>query len=238
MKFSIITPVYNAENYITNCLSSVLGQTYENWEQIVINDNSTDSTKEKIENIHHSRLKVIHNSKRMFPAYSHFIGLSACSEDTDVVIHLDGDDKLNLVNALEMLAEIYTRYKCKATYGNYITSDGSKSVCRPITGKIREQIRLGWPFSHLRTFLFKYGKHLTDDLFKDSYGNWLTSAADVAVITPIFELIGLEHILFINLPLCWYNRQTTLNEDKVNVNDQIRCAVEVYRKKEFSPICL
>ena len=47
-KISIIIPVYNVENYIERCLDSVINQTMEDIQIIVVNDGSTDSSKEKI----------------------------------------------------------------------------------------------------------------------------------------------------------------------------------------------
>lgn len=44
MKFSIIIPVYNAEKYIDKCPASILGQTFENFECIVIDDGSSDNS--------------------------------------------------------------------------------------------------------------------------------------------------------------------------------------------------
>lgn len=47
IKFFIIIPIYNVESYLHQCLDSILEQTYTNFEAILINDGSTDSS-EKI----------------------------------------------------------------------------------------------------------------------------------------------------------------------------------------------
>jgi glycosyltransferase involved in cell wall biosynthesis len=230
MKFSIITPVYNAEKYIEDCIKSVLHQDYDNWEQIIVDDCSTDFTGVKIEAAKHSKIKVITSNKRMFGAYSHLTALRNVSPDSDVIVHLDGDDRFYLNKSLRIIKEAYEKTGCLGSYGNYIASDGSGSVCRPSIGPVREQIRMGWPFSHARTFKSSLIPVLTEDMLKDKEGKWLTSAADVAIITPIYEAIGLDRLIFINAPLVWYNRDNILNDDKVNVQDQVRCAFEVYNK--------
>lgn len=48
MKFTIIMPAYNAQEYIDQAIASVIAQTYPNWQLIIINDGSTDNTKQKI----------------------------------------------------------------------------------------------------------------------------------------------------------------------------------------------
>jgi glycosyltransferase involved in cell wall biosynthesis len=41
---SVLTPVYNGERYIVECIESVLAQTYQNWEYCIVNNRSTDQT--------------------------------------------------------------------------------------------------------------------------------------------------------------------------------------------------
>ncbi len=45
---SIITPCYNSENYINDCLLSVVNQTYQNWEMLIVDDKSTDKSTDLI----------------------------------------------------------------------------------------------------------------------------------------------------------------------------------------------
>ena len=61
---SVIVPVYNGENYIDDCIMSVLNQEYKNFELILVNDGSQDGSKEKL-NIwekNNEKIKVIHQS--------------------------------------------------------------------------------------------------------------------------------------------------------------------------------
>ncbi len=43
---SVIIPAYNAQAYLRECLESVLAQSFSDWEAIIVNDGSTDSTRE------------------------------------------------------------------------------------------------------------------------------------------------------------------------------------------------
>ena len=55
---SIIIPVYNNEQYIEKCIQSVLNQTFENFEVIVINDGSTDKSGEILEKLNREDSRI------------------------------------------------------------------------------------------------------------------------------------------------------------------------------------
>lgn len=65
---SIITPAYNAEKTISETINSVLKQSYENWEMIIIDDASKDSTVSVVEGYTDPRIKLIKSKENMGPA--------------------------------------------------------------------------------------------------------------------------------------------------------------------------
>ena len=58
-EISVILPVYNSQDYIKEAIESVLKQTFTDFELIVVNDGSTDSTAEIINSFNDSRLRVL-----------------------------------------------------------------------------------------------------------------------------------------------------------------------------------
>jgi glycosyltransferase involved in cell wall biosynthesis len=65
---SVITPVYNGEEFLKDCIESVIGQTYENWEYTIVNNCSTDRTFEIAQSYaaRDSRIHV-HNNQQFLP---------------------------------------------------------------------------------------------------------------------------------------------------------------------------
>lgn len=65
-KISIIVPVYNVENYLQRCLNSLLAQTYDNYEIILVNDGSTDNSGRMCDDYakKHSNVRVYHQKNQ------------------------------------------------------------------------------------------------------------------------------------------------------------------------------
>ena len=101
-KFSIIVPVYNVEEYLKECVQSVIHQTFTDWELILVDDGSSDNSYQICCDFSHEddRIKVIHQenggaSKARNNGIKHFVG--------DYIIFLDSDDFYNDADALSIL---------------------------------------------------------------------------------------------------------------------------------------
>lgn len=93
---SIVIPTYNRAHLITETLDSILGQTYSNWECIIVDDGSIDNTQELVEGYveKDERFKFLHRpvTKPKGPSSSRNYGLQ--NAEGNYVIFLDSDDLL------------------------------------------------------------------------------------------------------------------------------------------------
>lgn len=95
-KVSIVVPVYNTVEFLDVCLESIIHQTYNNIEIIIINDASTDSSPEIISRYAHAdpRIKVITNSRNRGLSIARNLGVRAA--DGDYIMFIDSDDFIDL----------------------------------------------------------------------------------------------------------------------------------------------
>lgn len=90
---SIIIPTYNCVNEVEKCIQSVLNQSYDNIEIIIIDDCSSDGTQERIKNLHDkNKIKTFYNSTNKGVSYSRNRGIKEASGK--YIMFLDGDDFL------------------------------------------------------------------------------------------------------------------------------------------------
>jgi len=94
-KVSVIVPVYNKEKYLENCINSILGQTYDNIELILINDGSKDNSWEIIKSLHekHKDKIIIENKENGGVASARNRGLDLAQGD--YIMFLDADDYID-----------------------------------------------------------------------------------------------------------------------------------------------
>lgn len=102
---SIIVLVYNTEQYVNKCLNSILNQTYDNLEVIVINDGSTDKSSKKINKIAQKdkRVRVIERENKG----RYLSRLEGYQEAKGkYILYIDGDDWINKDTVLKMYEAI------------------------------------------------------------------------------------------------------------------------------------
>ena len=95
MKLAVILPAYNAENFLTECLDSLLNQTFSDFCILAVNDDSTDNTGKILENYaaKDARLRVYHFSENQGePAVMQFIMDILKDMDMEYVARMDADD--------------------------------------------------------------------------------------------------------------------------------------------------
>ena len=102
--FSIIVPIYNVENYLAECLDSILAQTYTDFELLLINDGSTDKSGEIAEqyaNKEKERISLIHQ-QNAGQSVARNKGLQLARGE--YIVFVDSDDRLKK-DALAYYAE-------------------------------------------------------------------------------------------------------------------------------------
>ena len=89
---SIITIAYNHERYIGSCVRSVLAQSFGRWEQIVLDDGSTDSTAAIVQEIRDPRVRYVRQDRLGIEALAHTYNRALDLCRAPIVAILEGDD--------------------------------------------------------------------------------------------------------------------------------------------------
>ncbi|MCA0172872.1 bifunctional glycosyltransferase family 2 protein/CDP-glycerol:glycerophosphate glycerophosphotransferase [Bacillus sp. RAR_GA_16] len=91
-QISVILTVYNKEDYIEKCLDSLLEQSFQDFEILLINDASTDRSKELIQRYHDPRLVCYHLDTNVGVSRARNMGIEHASNE--FIYFMDGDDYL------------------------------------------------------------------------------------------------------------------------------------------------
>lgn len=98
--FSVVIPLYNKELSIRNTIQTVLDQTCQNFEIVVVNDGSTDNSAAVVEAIEDDRIRLIHQKNQGVSAARNRGIQEACYK---WIAFLDGDDLWHKVHLQEIL---------------------------------------------------------------------------------------------------------------------------------------
>lgn len=172
MNFSVVIPLYNKEKHISRAIISVLTQTHNGLELIVIDDGSTDNSLLEVGKFKDNRIKVI-SQKNSGVSVARNRGIEEAN--FEYIGFLDADDSWS-PNFLEVINELIETYPEAGAYSTaYAFADSSSKMTVP---KIFSNFEEEW-------------QGIIEDYFKYSISNSLISASSVVIPKKIFDHIGM-----------------------------------------------
>lgn len=146
---SIVTPLYNSEDYLVKTFVSVLNQSYKNWEWIIVDDGSTDKSLEIAQGLAKDpRVAVLSLGKNHGAAKARNVGLDHAKGD--YILFLDSDDELDRI-FLETQVEFIEKDGPIVTAGYRRRTPNSVTVFIPPYEITLDTILKGNPLSCLTT---------------------------------------------------------------------------------------
>ena len=149
---SVIIPVYNAEKYLSQCIDSVLSQTYQDCELILIDDGSKDNSLAVCKSYNDARVKIIHQENQG-EAAARNAGLKIAQGE--YIAFLDADDWWDKNFLLEMCSCLNDDVIPVCSFVRYLP-DGRELAYPPMpTNSLPDLLRKQYPMSCCRSLFSK-----------------------------------------------------------------------------------
>lgn len=164
---SVIIPVYNVEDYLEDCIKSVINQTYQYIEIILIDDGSTDKSSEICDKfaLQDNRIRIIHQDNKGLSAARN-AGIDMCSGK--YITFVDSDDFIDLT-MIEKLVEVAVKDGFSMCEKNLYTQNGEKSGIN-VKNKGKLQIKKHSYYKKMRNnpdYVVVWGKLFDRKLFEN-----------------------------------------------------------------------
>lgn len=203
-KVSVIVPVYNVEKYLDRCVESIIKQTYENLEIILVNDGSTDSSGNMCDNyaLNDKRIKVIHKKNGGLSSARN-AGIDSASGD--YYCFVDSDDWIanNMIETLLNLCDKYEAEISACTFqkmldsSTQIESENSPEIktytSKEALANMFYSGSIGWSAAY---------KLYRSDLFKNIRYPVGRLMEDMGTTYKLYDICN--KVVFINLPMYFY----------------------------------
>lgn len=233
-KISVIVPMYNIEKYLGLCISSILAQTFKDFELILVDDCSTDKTLEVAKSFSDSRIKILQNEKNFgTPGAVRNIGFFEARGE--YIYFCDSDDAI-LADALETLynAAVKNSADVSTTTQSYYAVDSEFSSLKNIRANIKkspvplapvsadlktrifqELLKTGvhiapWYFLYRRKFLLENDIKFLDEVAEDVFFNF-------DVICATSKIVKIEKPLYV-----YRTRQGSVTHDSKRLQKNIK----------------
>lgn len=205
---SIIMPVYNASQYIRDSIGSILNQTFQNFELIVIDDGSTDKSVSIIETFHDERIKMIKNRHDYIASLN--IGLKRAQGE--YLVRMDADD-IMLPDRLGMQLNYMELHPSIAVCGSYAKRIGDATgiiKTETLHGRIITSMLLYNPINHPTVIIRR--SSLGENMYSPGY----PYAEDYKLWTDLVKK-GLQFANIPNVLLFYRCSSTQVTNSKRNI---------------------
>lgn len=139
---SIISPTYNQERFVAECAESALAQTYPHWEQVFVDDGSSDCTRDVLASYRDPRIRVLSLPHRGLGALAESYNAALAASTGPLVGILEGDDRWP-DDKLELQVPLFDDTDVNLAWGRATTIDerglvtGSRSIMHTGGGVVR-----------------------------------------------------------------------------------------------------
>ena len=125
--FSVIIPLYNKAPYVRKAVESVVGQTHEDWELVIVDNGSTDGSSDVVASISDPRIQTVRLEDNIGPGAARNRGVAESTAQW--ICFLDADDWWE-PTFLEEMAGLIERHPDAGIYGTgyYIVKNGKKRL--------------------------------------------------------------------------------------------------------------
>ncbi|MDG1906677.1 MAG: glycosyltransferase [Arenicella sp.] len=246
--FLVVIPFYNVGQLLRECVESVLEQTYERYEVVLIDDASNDQDTIELADLlaRHRRVRLVRNQTNVGPLSNQMEAIRSCRNPNTIAVFLDGDDKLAHSGVLNFLNAAYHATGCWLTHGQWQSiQTGRQGYARPIMAHesvvdIYRNGSLVFPI-HLRTHrvgLLHRLLEIDPDLgcFKNRRGKIVCRAADLAHMRAMMQLAGASRCQYMPEVLYLYNEGNPNSLHKIDRQGLIDDAYDVGLLPSLDPI--
>lgn len=236
-KVSVITAVFNGQKYVDESIKSILEQTFLDFEFIIVDDGSTDKTKEILENWakKDSRIKIIVNSEN--------IGLTKSLNKAinivkgEYIARQDADD-ISLPQRLEkqvIFLENNSEVKILGTFGYAINKEGKilrKEVLPISSQKIKKALIKRNPFIHTSVMI---KKEIIDKL--GGYNENFKFIQDYELWFRILKVAKGENLPLFLVKKRYQPEMISFKNNKEQLKQRVALLKEVIRRGDYPKFC-
>ena len=238
---SIVTPVYNAEKYLAECIESVLAQTYQNWEYVIVNNCSKDRSLEIAQHYAQQDARIrIHNNREflnLMPNWNHAMRQISPESKYCKVVH--ADDWL-FPECLTRMVEVAEAYPSIGIVGSYrlnedrVDLDGLPYPSTFVPG--REICHLSLLHSYINLFGSPTSLLIRSDLVhsRPAFYNEANIHADTEVC---YDLLQTYDFGFVHQVLTYTRRHNESNTSVISRFNTYQISKTIVMKK-YGPIYL